>query len=312
MGLKVVYFGTPDFAVEGLKKIHESTHELVAVVTMPDKPVGRGYQLTASPVKKFALSRDILVLQPEKLGAKAFVAQLKDLEADIFVVVAFRKLPQKVWMIPPKGTFNLHASLLPNYRGAAPINYAIWHNEKETGVTTFFINDKIDEGALLLQKKVIIPPNFTAGDLHDELMTVGGGLIIETLNGIATNHLKATPQSNLAQVKTAYKIFKDDCVLLWDKTAEELHHQVRALSPFPTAFFWAKYKGQVLNIKVFKSYYRNENKTAKTVNSDGKSYLTVAAKSGVLELHEVQLPGKKRITIQQLLQGFDLTAFEVQ
>jgi methionyl-tRNA formyltransferase len=309
--MKIVYMGTPQFAVEGLKKIHSSNHQIVAVVTSPDKPAGRGYQVQESEIKKAAIELGIPVLQPEKLKNKKFLNELIKFQAELFVVVAFRKLPPEVWQIPTKGTFNLHASLLPQYRGAAPINWAMINGEKTTGVTTFFINENIDTGDILLQKSVEILNEDNLGDLHDKLMITGGQLIIETIDGIANNSIQ--PQKQIASttvLKDAPKIYTDTCKINWQKSAFEIHNLIRGLSPYPGAFFIAEENGKVLNIKIFSSEIDEENLKEPFI-SDNKTYWKIKTIKGSLNILEVQFPGKKRLKIKELLQGKKVSSLKI-
>ena len=234
--LKVIFFGTPEFAKNSLEAIHLSHHQVVAAVTAPDKASGRGQKISQSAVKIYAESENIPVLQPEKLRNEEFLEEIKNLNADIFVVVAFRMMPKILFQIPPKGTFNLHASLLPQYRGAAPINFAIINGEKETGATTFFINEKIDEGNILLQDKLPIFPNENAGELHDRLMVLGATLIVKTLDGIAENTIIEKPQPQVENIKNAYKIFKEETKINWTLNSQEIHQFILGMSPYPAAF----------------------------------------------------------------------------
>ncbi|MFA5640872.1 MAG: methionyl-tRNA formyltransferase, partial [Bacteroidales bacterium] len=235
--MKIVFMGTPDFATAILETIVLSQrHEIAAVVTAVDKPGGRGMQLMQSSVKQFALKHHLPILQPEKLKDTSFIHSLESIQADVFVVVAFRMLPEVVWKIPPKGTINLHASLLPQYRGAAPINWAIIHGESETGLTTFFINEKIDEGNIILAHSVDIDEKDNAGSLHDKLMHVGGEIILDTLEQIENNTYKEKKQASFIYLKTAPKIFKKDCLIDWKQTPQKIHNFIRGLSPYPTAF----------------------------------------------------------------------------
>ena len=302
--MKIVYMGTPQFAVEGLLKIHSSQHEIVAVVTTPDKPAGRGYQLQESAIKKAAMELGIPVLQPEKLKNKSFIHELTKLQADLFVVVAFRKLPPVVWQIPSKGTFNLHASLLPQYRGAAPINWAMINGEKTTGVTTFFINENIDTGDILLQKSVGILKEDNLGDVHDKLMTVGGELIVETIDAIANNTIQPQKQSaTLGELKDAPKIFTETCKIDWQKSAFEIHNLIRGLSPYPAA--WT-----TLNDKICKIYkteigeIANDSALIGSFKTDGKTYLNFRSADKWIKIKELQLEGKKRMEIEEFLRGF--------
>lgn len=310
--MKIIYMGTPTFAVEGLKKIHSSKHEVIAVVTVPDKPAGRGYQLQESAVKKVAIEMGIPVLQPEKLKNKNFVQQLKNLNADLFVVVAFRKLPEIVWQIPSKGTFNLHASLLPQYRGAAPINWAIINGEKVSGVTTFFINNQIDTGDILLNRKVEILNTDYLDNLHDKLMFAGGELILETIDGIEQNKISPQKQTeNFNSLKDAPKIFTETCKINWkNKNATEIHNLIRGLSPYPGAYFLAEENGKELNIKIFKSEVINEN-IHSSFETDHKTFWKIKTKLGSLNILELQFPGKKRLKIKEFLQGKKLDNIKI-
>ncbi|MCX7987518.1 MAG: methionyl-tRNA formyltransferase, partial [Bacteroidales bacterium] len=239
MGLRLVFMGTPEFAVPSLKILHESRHDVVAVVTAPDKPAGRGMKIQQSPVKIYALDHSLPVLQPVKLKDPDFIKHLAEYKADLFVVVAFRMLPAEVWQMPPKGTVNLHASLLPQYRGAAPINWAIINGECVTGVTTFFIEQEIDTGQIIFSEKVDIDPNETAGELHDKLMNIGAKLLLKTVDAIETGAFQPIPQnviSEIAPLKIAPKIFKDTCKINWNQSATHIHNLVRGLSPVPAAF----------------------------------------------------------------------------
>ncbi len=305
--------GTPEFAVASLDAIVKSRHSVAAVVTVPDKPAGRGKKLRPSPVKVYALEHDIPVLQPEKLKDEAFVKALQSFEADVFVVVAFRMLPEKVWSIPPKGTFNLHASLLPQYRGAAPINHAIMNGETKSGVTTFFIDKQIDTGKIIMQLEVPLYAEDTAGDLHDRLMEAGAGLVLETLDAIAEGSVREIPQEQLIkegeQLKAAPKIFREDCRIDWNKSAYSIVNKIRGLSPYPAAFTELKDdKGKILTMKIYrarrgKSFDEDKIK-AGTVFTDGESRLGVAAADAMVEIEELQLQGKKRMSVKAFLNGY--------
>src|SRR5690606_29368177 len=253
--LKIIFMGTPEFAVPSLEILVTNQYNVVAVITAPDKPQGRGRKIAYSPVKEAALKYNIPVLQPEKLKAPEFLEQLKSYGANLQIVVAFRMLPEVVWAMPKIGTFNLHASLLPNYRGAAPINWAIMNGEKETGVTTFFLQHEIDTGEIIFQEKVNISENETAGELHDKLMLVGADLVIKTLDAIKENTVITSPQKDNCNLKLAYKIFKPTCKIDWNKTASEIHNHIRGLSPYPTAFFEITHKesNKKITLKVFKT-----------------------------------------------------------
>lgn len=309
MGLRVVFMGTPEFAVPSLQLLHESRHQVVAVVTVPDKPAGRGMKVQFSPVKIYALEHQLPLFQPEKLKDKDFLAALSALQADLFVVVAFRMLPAEVWQMPPKGTVNLHASLLPQYRGAAPINWAIINGEKETGVTTFFIEHNIDTGNILLSEKVEIGADETAGELHDRLKIIGARLLLKTVDAIEEGTVQPVAQNSLinhVSLKTAPKIFKDTCRINWDKHPIEVHNLIRGLSPVPGAFSYLVNENQKLLTKIFQVRPCAESHTLPvgTVVSDGKTYLRVAVQDGFVEILSLQLEGKKKLPTLEFLKGF--------
>jgi methionyl-tRNA formyltransferase len=301
--------GTPEFAVEPLKRLVEEGYNVVGVVTMPDKPAGRGQHVQESPVKKYALSEDIPVLQPEKLRDEDFLVQLKMLQADIQIVVAFRMLPEVVWNMPRLGTFNLHASLLPQYRGAAPINWAIINGEKETGVTTFFLKHEIDTGNIILQRSTPISDDDNVGTLYDRLMNMGAELVVETMERITMGDVSTMPQDDGVAVNPAPKIFKEDCKINWQKSAIELHNFVRGLSPYPAAFTEVKNdKGQVLSLKVLETEVIDQTVSEQpgTLISDGKKQLYFATEEGYLSIKRLQLAGKKAMTTEELLRGTKL------
>lgn len=307
--LRIVYMGTPEFAVEPLKRLVEEGYNVVGVVTMPDKPAGRGQHVQESPVKKYALSEDIPVLQPEKLRDEDFLVQLKMLQADIQIVVAFRMLPEVVWNMPRLGTFNLHASLLPQYRGAAPINWAIINGEKETGVTTFFLKHEIDTGNIILQRSTPISDDDNVGTLYDRLMNMGAELVVETMERITMGDVSTMPQDDGVAVNPAPKIFKEDCKINWQKSAIELHNFVRGLSPYPAAFTEVKNdKGQVLSLKVLETEVIDQTVSEQpgTLISDGKKQLYFATDEGYLSIKRLQLAGKKAMTTEELLRGTKL------
>ncbi len=300
--LRIVFMGTPEFAVPMLETLVESTHEVVGVVTAPDKPAGRGMQLVESDVKKFATQKSLHILQPEKLKNEAFITELKNLNADLFVVVAFRMLPELVWSMPPMGTINLHASLLPQYRGAAPINWAIINGEKETGVTTFFIQQEIDTGKIIFQEKIAIRPDETVGELYAELMNLGAGVLRKTVDAIAESNFPQTAQDHITDIKHAPKIFKETCRIDFSKSAEQVYDFIRGLSPYPAAF-------TLLNGKVFK-IYRAEKRSLPSVKNtssgygtDGKTFLLFYCGDGAIEVKECQLEGKKKMGIEEFLRG---------
>lgn len=293
--------GTPDFATASLRRMVNLGYHIVGVVTAPDKPSGRGQKLNMSSVKKYALDNNLTVFQPKNLKNSTFIENLKSLNADIQVVVAFRKLPQIIWDMPPKGTFNLHASLLPKYRGAAPINWAIIKDEKESGVTTFFIEEDIDTGTIILQKRIPIEPNDNAGDLHDKLMVLGSHLVCETIDLIATN--THTSKEQKGQATFAPKIFKTDCQINWSDDLKTIHQKIKGLSPYPTAWTHITHEK---TLKIFESSIEktNHNEAFGTVLTDGKNELKIAVNNGFIHLLEVQLSGKKRMKTTDFLHGF--------
>lgn len=306
--MKIVFMGTPDFAVGILDAIvQEGRHNICAIVTSVDKPAGRGMKIQKSAVKLYAEEHNLPILQPEKLRDEHFISQLKQFQADLFVVVAFRMLPSVVWNIPPKGTINLHASLLPQYRGAAPINWAIINGEKETGVTTFFINEIIDSGNIILKAKTSIEDNETAETLHDKLLSLGKNTICQTLQLIEQDNVKVTIQDNISTEFTlAPKIFKQDCKIDWNKKAIDIYNFIRGLSPYPAAFTsYFNNKGEQITMKIFNAQIGK--KTAQQVigeiSSDNKTYLTIACSDGCIYIKELQIFGKKRMTIDEFLLG---------
>ncbi len=309
--LKIVYMGTPDFAVESLRALVEGGYRVVGVVTMPDKPVGRHQtELSQSPVKQYATAQGIPVLQPEKLKDPVFLEQLRMLDADLQVVVAFRMLPEVVWAMPRLGTFNLHAALLPQYRGAAPINWAVINGDRETGVTTFFLDHDIDTGAVIRRVPITIEETDNAGDVHDKLMTLGARLVIETVDDIIADRVQPIPQSEMqldAPLRHAPKIFKDTCRIDWTRGIEHTYNFVRGLSPYPAA--WTELvdtQGRHTTLKVYATTRETAtpNVPPGTLVSDGKTFLKVALSDGYLHLTTLQLAGKKRMQISDFLRGF--------
>ncbi len=302
--LRIVFFGTPDFAVASLDALVNAGANIVAVVTAPDKPAGRGMQLQASAVKQYALLKGLQVLQPEKMKAPEFLEQLRGLNADLQIVVAFRMMPEVVWNMPPMGTINVHGSLLPQYRGAAPINRAIMNGESVTGVTTFKLKHQIDTGDILLQEKVPILPEDNAGTMHDKLMAAGAALLVKTVKGLAEGALQEIPQDNIDAnaIRHAPKIFKEDTVINWEKTGTEIHDFVRGLSPYPAAITKLGDK----SIKVYSTTYKQEDHGAEagSYDTDHSSYLRFAAKDGWVYVNELQQEGKKRMGITDFLRGF--------
>jgi len=303
--------GTPEFAVESLKVLVENNYNVVGVITMPDKPAGRGHKLQISAVKQYALDKNLKILQPEKLKDEAFLAELRALQADVQVVVAFRMLPEVVWNMPRYGTFNLHASLLPQYRGAAPINWAVINGEKETGATTFFLTNEIDTGKIILQEKLPISENDDAGTIHDKLMVIGAGMVQKTVDLLIEGKTDAVDQTQFIQnetvLKPAPKIFKETCEINSNKSVEEIYNFVRGLSPYPAAWLEVQFPGQKEKtvLKIFeteKEIIGHSNETG-TLITDGKKIAKIALKNGYLHLKSVQAPGKKRMEIGELLRG---------
>lgn len=299
--MKIVFMGTPDFAVASLSALQQANFDIVGVVTAADKPAGRGQQLNESAVKKYAIANGLKVLQPLKLKEPDFIADLKALKADLFVVVAFRMLPEIVWNMPRKGTINLHGSLLPQYRGAAPINHAIINGEKETGVTTFFLKQEIDTGDIIFTDAVEITPDETAGSLHDKLMNVGAHLLVKTLKAIEADDYNEVPQPQSEAFKAAPKIFKDFCKINWDTTNQKAYNLIRGLSPYPTAFTFLNDK----TLKIFNAEIENNSPEISPGEflTDGKSYLKYATTDGYIKLIDVQYEGKKRMPIDEFLRG---------
>lgn len=311
--LRIVYMGTPEFAVESLKCLVEGGYNVVGVVTMPDKPMSRHQDvLQASPVKQYAVEHGLRVLQPVKLKDEAFVEELRSLCADLQIVVAFRMLPEVVWNMPPMGTFNLHASLLPQYRGAAPINWAVINGETETGITTFFLKHEIDTGEVIQQVRIPIADTDNVGVVHDKLMELGGRLVVETVDHILTDTIRPIPQEEMAvkgPLHPAPKIFKETCKMDWQgRPLKPLYDFVRGLSPYPAA--WSEMKdeatGKVYTLKIYETEKEPCvcHEPAGKVVSDGKTYLKVAVDGGYLRLKEIQLTGKKRMRIEDFLRGF--------
>lgn len=303
--------GTPDFAVASLDALIRSGKEVVAVVTAPDKPAGRGQKLQQSAVKQYAVEHQLPVLQPVKLKDETFLEELRALKADLQVVVAFRMLPVVVWNMPPKGTINLHGSLLPQYRGAAPINWAIINGEKETGVTTFFLQHEIDTGNILFAEKVAIRDDETAGDVHDRLMLTGADLVVKTVTAIENNDYRERPQNEILDVagnppetKHAPKIFKETCLIDWNKPVSDVYNHIRGLSPYPAAF--THLDGKTLKIySAVRDVVKPEVEAGQYV-TDGKSFLKFACMDGYISLETIQLEGKKRIGIAEFLRGYRL------
>jgi methionyl-tRNA formyltransferase len=310
--IRIVFMGTPEFAVESLKALVDNGYQIVGVITAPDKPAGRGRQLTESAAKKYAIETGLRVLQPEKLKNPEFITELESLKADLQIVVAFRMLPEIVWNMPPLGTFNLHASLLPQYRGAAPLNWAIINGETETGVTTFLLSHEIDTGQIIFQENVNIAENDTVGDLHDRMMGIGSKLVLKTVDALAEGNVNAIDQAlltdNQERIRQAPKIFKDDCRIDWTKDTESIRNLIRGLSPYPAAWteFIHQETAEPMTAKIYAARPDRSNLPGKpgTLQSDGKTYLKVACVDGWLSITDIQLSGKKRMKTEELLRGF--------
>ncbi len=303
--MRIIFMGTPEFAVASLALLIENNFEVVAVVTAPDKPSGRGQKIHESDVKKFAAKQGLPILQPNKLKSPDFLEELKSFRADLQVVVAFRMLPEVVWNMPPKGTINLHASLLPQYRGAAPINRAIMNGETQTGVTTFKLKHEIDSGQIIDQQAIPIDANDSAGDLHDKLMLTGAKLLLTSVNKIESGHLQLTPQSNLTKetsLKSAPKIFKEDCRVDWTLPVSAIYNHIRGLSPYPGA--WTTLNGKQLKIFQVGKEETAPEKSGSKIITDRKSFLKIACKDGFISLKMIQPAGKKRMKIEDFLRGY--------
>ena len=311
--LRIVYMGTPDFAVESLRCLVEGGYNVVGVVTGPDKPVGRhGSVLQPTPVKQYAVEKGLRVLQPERLKDETFIEELRSLQADLQIVVAFRMLPEVVWAMPRLGTFNLHASLLPQYRGAAPINWTVINGDQETGVTTFFLKHEIDTGAVIRQVRVPISDTDCVGDVHDRLMLLGGAVVCDTVDAIIDGTAEATPQEQMIteELRPAPKIFKDTCRIEWARPAKKVYDFIRGLSPYPAAWtMLVAPDGTEMVVKVYGASLVEGHGTdveCGTIKTDGKNYLHVATSEGMLALHTLQLAGKKRMGVEDFLRGFRL------
>jgi len=302
-GLRIVFMGTPEFAVASLNALAAAGYSVVGVVTAPDKPAGRGMKLNESAVKKYAAEHGLKILQPEKLKNPAFIEELKLLNADVQIVVAFRMLPEVVWSMPPFGTINVHGSLLPQYRGAAPVNWAIINGEKETGVTTFKLQHEIDTGNILLQDKIPIGENETAGELHDKMKEVGAKLLVKTIQQLVAGTLKEILQQSIAtEIKHAPKIFTENCKIDWNKTANEIHNLIRGLSPFPGAFTFLD--GKMLKIYKSKKELNGHDFEKGSFQTDNKNYLKFACTGGFIYATDLQLEGKKRMSAEEFLRGY--------
>lgn len=296
--------GTPEFAVGILDTIIKNNYDVVGVITAADKPAGRGQKIKYSAVKEYALENNLTLLQPTNLKDEGFLAELKALNANLQIVVAFRMLPKVVWEMPSLGTFNLHASLLPNYRGAAPINWAIINGETKTGVTTFFIDDKIDTGAMILNSEIAIEPTENAGQLHDRLMNLGSETVIDTLKVIEKGNVTTTIQEDDAEIKTAYKLNKENCKIDWTKSGYEINNLIRGLSPYPASWCFLKDKNEEQSIKIYEAKLILESHSYEIGNLiSSKKEIKIAIKNGFIQLLSLQLPGKKRMQTAELLNG---------
>lgn len=311
---RIVFMGTPEFAVHILKALVDSGKNIVSVITAPDKPAGRGQQLNQSAVKKIALELNIPVLQPTNLKDPEFTQRLKELNADLFVVVAFRMLPESIWSIPPKGTINLHASLLPNYRGAAPINWAVINGEEETGVTTFFIEKEIDTGKVIEREKIEIGKNETAGELHDRLMDLGAKVTVSTVEKIFKGDVQGIPQRELTneELKNAPKIFKDDCKINWQNASAEVHNFIRGLSPYPAAWTILKnHKGESKSFKIFCSLQTEQVSSNLTELKESKNGILFPCSDFYILIQEIQPEGKRRMNFKEFLAGNKLSDWKI-
>lgn len=317
--LRIVYMGTPDFAVLPLQKIVEAGYEVVGVVTNPDKPAGRGQKLQESAVKKYAQEKELRILQPEKFRNEQFLEELASLRADLQLVVAFKMLPEVVWSMPPLGTVNLHASLLPDYRGAAPINWTILNGEKETGVTTFLLKHEIDSGNIIFQEKVAISDDMTAGELHDRLMETGAALLLQTVDAMEAGDYPLKDQTHLLQGREpihAPKIFKEDMKINWQQDVKHIYNHIRGLSPFPAA--WTELvnreSGNVIPVKIFKAekIVAAESRNVGQMFTDGKKVFEISVPGGRLRIVDLQVAGKKRMGVEEFLRGFRLSDYELR
>lgn len=305
--MRIVFMGTPEFAVTILDKLVQNNYNIVGVITSPDKPAGRGRKINKSAVKRYAEERSLTVLQPTNLKDEDFISQLAGLKANLQIVVAFRMLPRVVWEMPAYGTFNLHASLLPNYRGAAPINWAIINGETETGVTTFFIDDKIDTGEMILQDKVMIADDDSAGTLHDNLMHLGADLVLKTVKQIQKGKVVRTKQDFDSDVKSAPKIHKETCQIDWNQSLEKVYNHIRGLSPYPTSWTTLMNNDEEIFLKIYKANKEKEKHNLKNGQIIcNKKELKVAVKDGYVMLLEIQLPGKRKMEIRDVLNGLKL------
>ena len=306
--LRIVFMGTPEFAVGILDTIIKNNYEIVGVITAADKPAGRGQKIKYSAVKEYALENNLTLMQPTNLKDESFLSELKALNANLQIIVAFRMLPKVVWEMPKYGTFNLHASLLPNYRGAAPINWAIINGETKTGVTTFYIDDKIDTGAMILSSEIAIDEEENAGQLHDRLMVLGSETVLKTLQLIKAGNVNPKIQENNDEIKTAYKLDKENCKINWLQSAREIHNLIRGLSPYPVAWCYFKDNDQEWNVKIYESKIIDEEHSepvGKIIST--KKELKIAVANGFIQIFSLQFPGKKKMTASELLNGMSFS-----
>jgi methionyl-tRNA formyltransferase len=311
--LRIVFMGTPEIAVASLDAIRSAGYHIAGVITAPDKPAGRGQKLQVSPVKEYSILHGLNLLQPANLKDPEFLNQLKDLHPHVQVVVAFRMLPEAIWSLPPMGTFNMHASLLPAYRGAAPINWAIINGESRTGVTTFFLDKEIDTGKIILQKETPVYPHDTAGTLHDRLMEMGADIVIETLENIRLQKVTAVDQKDLmvedGQLKKAPKIFREDCRINWNEPAEKICNRIKGLNPFPGAFTELPSAGELFMMKILEARPLSEKHTHQpgTLFTDNKNYIKISTSDGFVEVKNLQAAGKKRMKTEEFLRGYSFS-----
>ena len=307
--LRIVFMGTPDFAVATLKALLDHDFNVVGVITAPDRPAGRGQKLRASAVKQFAVEKNLKVLQPKNLKADSFIEELQSLNANLQIIVAFRMLPKVVWQMPEFGTFNLHASLLPQYRGAAPIHWAIINGETKTGVTTFFIDEKIDTGAIIDKQETTIGEDTTVGELHDELMTIGSQLVIKTVQEIENGNITTTIQPETKDLKTAYKLNRDNCKIDWSDSIDNIYNKIRGLNPFPTAWCYLdNNEEELLSVKIYgvkKEKVNHQNDFGTIIST--KDEMKVYCDGGYINIVEIQLPGKRKMDVKSLLNGYQFS-----
>jgi methionyl-tRNA formyltransferase len=313
--MKIVFMGTPEFAVPSLDILVQNNYDVCAVITATDKPAGRGQKIQYSAVKEYALSKNLNILQPEKLKDENFVRALRDLKADLFIVVAFRMLPEIIWQMPTRGTFNLHASLLPNYRGAAPIHHAVMNGEKETGVSTFFLKHDIDTGDIIFQEKYKITETANVGEVYHALMLLGAPLVLKTVKAIETNTISTQAQTAIATIdlKHAPKIFKEDTLLNFKTDIKTVYNKVRGLSPFPCSYFKIKKEEKELVVKVYAAEYivNTDIAASDKIITDDKSYIHIACEGGFLNIIDIQVEGKKKMKADELLRGFKLSEYSI-